>query len=412
MAPVPSPCLNAKDICLSKPIQPILAAGPLAGVKVIDFTLFLSGPFATQILGDLGAEVIKIESPEGDMSRIIPPNFVDGSSTYFGSTNRNKKSVVLDLRQPPDLQAARRLITEADVVIENFRPGKLAQLGIDYESASREKPALVWAAISGFGQDGPLRDRPAYDMIVQAMAGVMSLTGEATGEPVRAGVPVGDLGAGLYSVIGILSVLLEARATGRGRRIDVSMLDVQVAMLSYQASSYLHSGKVPGRQGSSHDFIPTYRCFTSCDNKRIAVTANTEPMFKGLVRTVGLPELATDARFASAGARYENRAVLIALIDQAFLRYEAAPLIEALIVAQVPAAAIDELDEVFANPQVLARGMRMQLQGADAGQRMEVAGNPIKLTPAGRQSHDFPPRLGEHTQEVLQALGTRNPSND
>lgn len=391
------------------PATPASPLGPLAGVKVVDFTLFLSGPFATQILGDLGAEVIKVESPEGDMARIIPPSFVDGSSTYFGSTNRNKKSVVLDLRSPEGLQAARRLVAQADVVIENFRPGKLAQLGLDYESACRENPALVWAAISGFGQDGPLRDRPAYDMIVQAMSGVMSLTGEAEGEPVRAGVPIGDLGAGLYSVIGILSVLNEAQRTGQGRRIDVSMLDVQVAMLSYQASSYLQSGKVPGRQGSAHDFIPTYRCFTSGDGKRIAVTANTEGMFKGLIQTVGLPELAADPRFKTAASRYDHREALIGLISAAFLRFEAAPLIDALIEAQVPAAAIDDLGEVFNNPQVLARGMRLTLQGPEAGQRLEVAGNPIKLTPPGREDHAFPPRLGEHTQDVLERLNTPHP---
>lgn len=392
---------------MSEP-KPAPAHGPLAGVKIVDFTLFLSGPFATQILGDLGAEVVKVESPEGDMSRIIPPNFVDGSSTYFGSTNRNKKSVVLDLRAPEGLEAARRLVAQADVVIENFRPGKLAQLGIDYESAARNHPALVWAAISGFGQDGPLRDRPAYDMIVQAMSGVMSLTGDPDGDPVRAGVPIGDLGAGLYAVIGILSVLLEARRTGQGRRIDVSMLDVQVAMLSYQASSYLHSGAVPGRQGSAHDFIPTYRCFTSGDGKRVAVTANTEGMFQGLIRTIGLPALASDPRFKTAASRYEHREALIELISQAFLRFKAAPLIEALIEAQVPAAAIDDLAGVFDNPQVLARGMRMELAGAEPAQRMKVAGNPIKLSPEGRQHHDFPPRLGEHTEEVLRSLGIPN----
>ncbi len=385
--------------------------GPLAGVKVVDFTLFLSGPFATQILGDLGAEVIKIESPEGDMARVIPPNFVDGSSTYFGSTNRNKKSVVLDLRKPADLDAARRLIEQADVVIENFRPDKLAQLGLDHEKLRRDKPSLVWAAISGFGQDGALRDRPAYDMIVQAMSGVMSLTGEPAGAPVRTGVPIGDLGAGLYAVIGILSVLLEARRTGQGRYIDVSMLDVQVAMLSYQASSYLHSSQVPGRQGSAHDFIPTYRCFTSGDGKRVAVTANTEAMFQGLMRTVGLSDLIRDPRFATPALRYDNREVLISLISEAFARHEAAPLIEALVEAQVPAAAIDDLSAVFANPQVISRGMRLSLEGQQAGQRMEVAGNPIKLTPPGRQQHGFPPRLGEHTDEVLRALADDTPAH-
>lgn len=382
-------------------------AGPLAGIRIVDFTLFLSGPFATQILGDLGAEVIKIEPPDGDMSRTIPPSFVDGSSTYFGSTNRNKKSVVLDMRTPEGLAAARQLVDEADAVIENFRPGKLALLGLDHASAAARKPSLVWATISGFGQDGPLRDRPAYDMIVQAMSGVMSLTGESDGEPVRAGVPVGDLGAGLYAVIGILAALIEARVTGKGRYIDVSMLDVQVALLSYQASSYLQSGKAPGRQGSAHDFIPSYRCFHSRDGKRIAVTANTESMFKNLVKVIGIGDVATDARFQNAGLRYANREVLIALLEQAFAQHDAASLVDALIADEVPAAAIDDLAAVFQNPQVLGRGMRLDLAGSEEGQRLAVAGNPIKFVPPGHTRHAFPPRLGEHTQEVLHGLQQR-----
>ncbi|MES2980046.1 MAG: CoA transferase [Pseudomonadota bacterium] len=380
------------------------AAGPLAGLRIVDFTLFLSGPFATQILGDLGAEVIKIEPPDGDMSRTIPPSFVDGSSTYFGSTNRNKKSVVLDMRTESGLKTARQLIDECDAVIENFRPGKLAALGIDHASAMARKPSLVWATVSGFGQDGPLRDRPAYDMIVQAMSGVMSLTGEPDGEPVRAGIPVGDIGAGLYAVIGMLAALLEARTTGRGRLIDVSMLDVQVAMLSYQASSYLQTGKAPGRQGSSHDFIPSYRCFYSRDGQRIAVTANTEGMFKGLVQVLGIGHLAKDERFTNAGLRYANRDVLIALLAGGFSQHDGAPLVQALIDAQVPAAAIDDLGAVFSNPQVLSRGMRLELEGSEPGQKLAVAGNPIKFQPPGRSEHGFPPRLGEHTEETLARL--------
>lgn len=401
------PITTTKSTALGASAPAAAGSGPLAGIRIVDFTLFLSGPFATQILGDLGAEVIKIEPPDGDMSRTIPPSFVDGSSTYFGSTNRNKKSVVLDMRSPEGLAAAQQLVHEADAVIENFRPGKLALLGLDYESAAARKPALVWATISGFGQDGPLRDRPAYDMIVQAMSGVMSLTGEPDGEPVRAGIPIGDLGAGLYAVIGMLASLIEARATGKGRFIDISMLDVQVAMLCYQASNYLQTGKPPGRQGSSHDFIPSYRCFHSKDGQRIAVTANTEGMFKGLVKVIGLGHLASDERFRDAGLRYANRDVLIALLAQAFARYDAAPLVEALIAAQVPAAAIDDLGAVFSNPQVLARDMRLELTGEEVDQRLRVAGNPIKLVPPGDSRHRFPPRLGEHTQEVLDGLRYR-----
>jgi CoA:oxalate CoA-transferase len=378
--------------------------GPLKGLRIIDFTLFLSGPFATQILGDLGAEIIKIETTDGDMSRGVPPVFVDGSSTYFGSTNRNKKSIVLDLRTEEGLKAANQLIDTADAVIENFRPGKLGLLGLDYAGAKLRNPALVWASISGFGQDGPLRDRPAYDMIVQAMSGVMSLTGQANGESVRAGVPIGDLGAGLYAVIGLLAALLEARSTGLGRQIDVSMLDVQVALLSYQASNFLQSGKVPGRQGSGHDFIPSYGCFVCRDGQRIAITANTETMFKALLKVLQLDDCVTDMRFVNAGARYKHRAALLDLLNQAFLQFDALPLTEALVAAEVPASMIDGLDAVFENPQVLARGMKLDLQGAHPEQKISVAGNPIQFHPAGRSTHTFPPRLGEHTAAVLDEL--------
>lgn len=380
-------------------------AGPLAGLKIIDFTLFLSGPFATQILGDLGAEVIKIEAPDGDLSRSVPPQFVDGSSTYFGSTNRNKRSVVLDLRTPEGLAAAHKLIEEADAVVENFRPGKLAQLGIDAARIRQARPALVWASISGFGQNGPLRDRPAYDMIVQAMSGVMSLTGEPEGEPVRTGVPVGDLCAGLYAVIGLLAALMEARRTGAGRSIDVSMLDVQVAMLSYQAASFLQGGPLPGRQGSGHDFIPSYGSFRCGDGRVIAVTANTQAMFAALMRVLGMGELVNDERFLNPQARYANREALLERTRAAFARHEAAPLLEALVAAQVPAAVVDDLDAVFDNPQVLHRGMRLNIEGSQPGQVIQVAGDPIQFDPPGRQAHAFPPRLGEHTAQVLETLG-------
>jgi CoA:oxalate CoA-transferase len=376
--------------------------GPLAGVRIADFTSFLSGPFATQILGDLGAEVIKIEPPEGDMSRAVPPRFVDGSSTYFGSANRNKLSVVLDLKSPEGQAAARRIIDGADAVVENFRPGKLALLGLDEQTARARKPSLVWASISGFGQDGPLRDRPAYDMIVQAMSGVMSLTGDPEeGQPVRAGIPVGDLCAGLYAVIGLLSALLEARQTGVGRTVDVSMLDVQVAMLSYHAASYLQGGPLPGLQGSAHDSIPSYRCFRSGDGTVLAVTANTQGMFRNLVAVLELPELADDPRFRDFKGRYANRQELVGILDAAFLRRPGAQLLEALIEAQVPAAIVDDLQGVFKNPQVIQRGMRLDIHGSQDGQTITVPGDPLRFSPPGRTKHKFPPRLGENNEEVL-----------
>lgn len=383
----------------------VKSTGPLTGLKVVDFTLFLSGPFATQILGDLGAEVIKIEAPDGDLSRSVPPLFVDGSSTYFGSTNRNKQSVMFDLRTPEGLAAAHALINQADAVVENFRPGKLAQLGLDVAQLRLARPSLVWASISGFGQNGPLRDRPAYDMIVQAMSGVMSLTGESEGEPVRTGIPVGDLCAGLYAVIGLLAALIEARSTGQGRVVDVSMLDVQVAMLSYQAASFLQGASVPGRQGSGHDFIPSYGSFRCGDGHVIAVTANTQSMFTALVRVLGMDELASDERFLNPSSRYANREALLALLREAFANHESTPLLAALVDAQVPAAMVDDLAAVFDNHQVLHRGMKLSIEGPQPGQSIKVAGDPIQFNPPGRRAHGFPPRLGEHTAQVLERLG-------
>ena len=228
--------------------------GPLSHIRVLDLTEFLAGPFGTQILGDLGAEVIKIESAQGDNSRGVPPNFIAGSSTYFTCINRNKYSLVVDLKTSQGLEIVRALARRSDVLFENRRPGVLARLGLNYDDLARENPGLIWCSVSGFGQDGPDRDAAAYDMIVQAVSGGMSLTGEKDGRPVRAGVPIGDLGAGLYGVIGILAALARRSQTGVGDYIDVAMLDVQVAFLNYQAAQYLHSGKVPGRQGREHDF--------------------------------------------------------------------------------------------------------------------------------------------------------------
>lgn len=384
--------------------------GPLSGIRIVDFTLFLSGPFATQILGDLGAEVIKVEAPEGDLSRTVPPAFVDGSSTYFGCTNRNKKSVVLDMRTDEGIAAAQALIGTAHAVVENFRPGKLAKLGLNYADLSKTRPDLVWASISGFGQDGPYRDRPAYDMVVQAMSGVMSITGEPDGAPVRAGIPVGDLCAGLYAVIGLLAALIEARSTGVGRQIDVSMLDVQVAMLSYQASAYLQGAGIPGRQGSAHDSIPSYRCFLCADGKRVAVTANTEAMFRALARTIGLARLIDDARFTDSAARYANRDTLAKLLEDAFLQFDSSQIVDALIEAQVPTAVVDDFDAVFKNPHIIERGMALTLTGPLDGQALRVAGDPLKFVPSGRTEHSFPPRLGEHTAEITRSLGGRHPT--
>ena len=369
--------------------------GPLAGIRVLDLTGFLSGPFGTQILGDLGAEVLKIEPPIGDNSRTVPPHFVDGDSVYYLSTNRNKRSAVVDLKSPEGKQFVLDLVDRSDIVVENFRPGALQRLGLDYETVAARAPHIIWCAISGFGQDGPYADRPAYDMIVQAYSGGMSLTGERGGTPVRAGIPVGDLTAGLYGVIGVLAALEQRRRTGRGEYIDVSMLDCQVALLSYQAAYYLHSGAVPGPQGRSHDSIPTYRCFTASDGIDVAVTANTEGMWRALCRALDREQYIDDERFLTLADRHRNRAVLEPLLEEAFLARTADDWVATLTDAGVPVAPVNTLDRTFRDPQVLHREMVVELAREEGGDPVRVVGNPLKFAGQAQTPLRYPPGKGE-----------------
>ena len=373
---------------------------PLAGVRVLDLTQFLAGPFATQILGDLGAEVIKLEAPSGDWSRSLPPHFVGPDSAYYLSVNRNKKSVVADMKSADGLALVKRLAGASDIVMENFRPGVLDRLGLVYGELAAQNEGLIWCSISGFGQDGPDRDRPAYDMIVQALSGGMSMTGEP-GEPaVRAGIPIGDLCAGMYGAIGVLAALEARRRTGKGRLVDVAMLDCQVAMLCYQAAYFLHSGSEPGRQGRGHASIPTYRSFDAGNDTELVITANTERMWRALCGVLQRAELADDPRFATNDDRYANRFELWPLLEAAFREKDADAWVPLLLEAGIPVGRVNTLEAALSNPQIVHRDMVLALTARD-GRRVRVAGNPIKFaddepTPAG-----FPPLLGENTRDVL-----------
>lgn len=384
----------------SDPLPP-RGSGPLSHLIVIDLTQHLSGPFATQILGDLGARVIKIEPPTGDPTRKIGPHFADGESAYFLSANRNKESVCLDLKIPAARVALLNLVRRADVVVENFRPGTLERLGVGYETLREANPRLVVCSISGFGQNGPARDLPAFDMVVQALSGGMSLTGEVGGVPVRSGLPIGDLSAGMYGVIGILAALAEANVADKGSYVDVAMLDSQVSLLSYVASYYLIGGQVSGLQGRSHMSIPTYRAFTCADARDIVVAANTPRMWVALCVALGVDKLIYDPRFCDNDVRRANRAELDVLLSVAADAWASAELLERLNQGGVPCAPINRIDAALNEQQVIQRDMVITVDGDSEAYRL--VGNPVKLS-NGRNRHDTPPHLGQHTTPVLRDL--------
>ncbi|MBC7779475.1 MAG: CoA transferase [Proteobacteria bacterium] len=375
-------------------------AAPLAGLRVLDLTQFLSGPYATQILGDLGAEVIKIEPHGGDSSRTIPPHFVGQDSAYYLSVNRNKKSVAVDMKHAAGKDVVRELALRSDVLIENFRPGVAAKLGLDYAQLVAMHPALIWCSISGFGQDGPYRELPAYDMIVQALSGGMSLTGETGGLPVRSGVPLGDLAAGMFAVIAIQAALVERTRTNKGKQIDISMLDCQVSMLTYQAAYHLIAGVVPGTQGRAHDSFATYRTFVAGDGVNVVVCANTDRMWEDMAAELGVAPLLDDARFKTNGDRHANRDVLIPALDRAFLAHPAAHWVERFRARGIPVGRVNTLDKALADPQVAHRQMVLPLDDG-RGHRIAVAGNPIRFADQPRALDAYPPTLGEHSAAVL-----------
>jgi CoA:oxalate CoA-transferase len=372
---------------------------PLEGLRIIDLTTFLSGPSATQLLGDLGAEIIKVESLDGDSSRAIVGPTVLGESAYFLANNRNKRSIAIDLKSPRGLEILKRLIAGADVVMENFRPGVTARLGLDPRAVVADHPALVWASISGFGQDGPLRDRPAYDMIVQAMSGVMSLNGHPGSPAARLGIPAGDVVAGLYAVIGVLAALQARQETGRGRIIDVSMLRGQLAMLSYQALYTCLKGVAPGPQGAGHDSIATYRSFMGGDGREFVVTANTPRMWQGLCRVLGVDELVADERFVDAASRLRNKEALWAILEARFAERPASAWIDLLSEASVPVAPVKNVLEALTDARAAKDGSLLVV--SDDETSFENVATPIRFVDTEDVEPGYPPRLGEDTVDIL-----------
>lgn len=375
-----------------------MPASPLEGVRVLDLTIALAGPYCTMLLGDLGADVVKVEPPEGDQSRGWGPPFVEGESSYFMSVNRNKRSVVIDLKSAQGLAAARRLAASADVLVENLRPGTAGRLGLGHEELSAENPGLVYCSISGFGQDRPAL--AGYDQIVQGTSGVMSLTGFADGPPVKFGVPIGDISAGMFAAHAILAALYERQRTGRGRQIDVAMQDSLMALLTYQGGRYFATGEAPRREGNVHPTIAPYGTFATEDGF-INVAVGSESQFRSFAAAIGAPELAQDPRFAGNRDRQQNRAALTEEIERRLRRRPTAGWKEAFDAAGVPAGPILDLAQVFADPAVRARAVEVSVAHPKAGE-WHMVGTPWRLDGEPFTVRRPPPLLGQHTKEVLE----------
>ncbi len=390
-------------------------AGPLSHIRVLDLSRILAGPWAGQILADLGADVVKVERPgAGDDTRAWGPPFLkdrDGKDTreagYYLAVNRGKRSIALDLDKPEGQAIVKALAARADIVLENFKAGTLAKFGLDYESLAKINPRLVYCSITGFGQTGPKRDHAAYDFMIQGMGGLMSLTGEAEGTPgstpQKVGVPITDIMTGMYAAIAVLAGLAGRAETGRGDYIDIGMLDVQVSYLANQAMNYLLSGKTPRRTGNAHPNIQPQNVFIVADGHLVLVAGN-DGQFEKFAEVLGQPELARDERFATNPARVRNRGALYAIIEPILASLPLAHWVAALEKAGVPAGPINTVPMVFDEPQVKHREMLIEVPHPVSG-TVPLVASPMKFTDAKLEYHRAPPMLGQHTDEVLREIG-------
>ena len=375
---------------------------PLSGVRILDLSQLLAGPYGTMILADLGAEVIKIEKPgEGDIGRGMPPHFFHGESVYFISINRNKKSLTLDLKTGEGLDLFHRLVRVSDVVYDNFRPGTLEKLHIDYETLKKINPRIISCSISGYGQTGPFKDRPAFDLIIQARGGIMSYTGEPGRMPVRMGAPMGDLAGGLYAAQGVMAALYQREKTGIGQRIDISLLDCQTALLIYRGLYYLFAGEIAQAVGSGHISAIPIRAFKT-GTFDIVIDANTDKFFQALCEGVGHKELADAPRFRTRADRLKNMDELYAILEEAFLKKSGEEWLE-ILEGKVPVGPINTVDMALQDPQTISRQMVKEVTHR-SGEKMKLLGNPIKTPGAEKEAFEPPPALGEHSAAVLTEL--------
>jgi len=377
--------------------------GPLSGLLVVDLTRVLAGPFCTMLLADLGARVIKVEAPgRGDDARQIGP-FVDGRSAYFASLNRGKESIALDLKGAADRGVFEKLLARADLLVENFRPGVLARLGYGWPELHARFPRLLLASVSGFGQTGPYAGRPAYDLVVQAMGGIMSLTGHPGGAPTRVGTSTGDITAGLFAAVGIQAALLERERTGEARHVDVAMLDCQVATLENAIARHQATGEVPGPLGSRHPSIAPFEALATRDGW-LVVAAGNDALFTRLCESLGRPELARDARFRSNVDRVRNVEALRCLLEAALARRDTTEWLDALGAAGIPCGPINDVAALLVDPQLAARNMLVAVDDPETG-RLVLAGNPVKLSGLEDPGSRAPaPPLDAHREQILAEL--------
>jgi crotonobetainyl-CoA:carnitine CoA-transferase CaiB-like acyl-CoA transferase len=387
--------------------------GALSHLRVLDLSRVLAAPWATQILGDLGAEVIKIEKPgEGDETRHFGPPFLQtrdggrGDATYFLTANRNKKSVAIDFSKPEGAALVKRLARRAHIVVENFKTGALARYGLDYASLSAENPGLIYCSLTGFGHTGPYKDKAGYDYLIQGMGGLMSVTGQADGtpgaEPMKVGVAVSDLVTGLYTAVAILAAVIHQSRTGEGQEIDMALFDCQAVALANQATNYLAGHMVPGRLGNAHPNIVPYQVFTTADGHLILAVAN-DSQFRRFAQAARVAHLADDPRFATNAERVGHREILIGLLKPLFPLRSTAEWIALLETANVPCGPINRVDQVFSDPQAIARGLTVTMDHAATG-ALDLPASPLRLLGTPPEYKSAPPLLGEHTEQVLTGI--------
>ena len=379
-------------------------AGALDGFRVLDLSRILSGPYCTMVLADFGADVIKVERPgSGDDTRAWGPPFLDGESAYYLSINRNKRSITVDLGQARGREIIYALTRVSDVVIENFRPGTADRIGVGYERLREENPRIVYCSISGFGQEGPYRDRPGYDALAQAMSGMMSITGDPGGPPTKHGMSIADIGAGMWAALSIVTALLTRERTGQGQFIDISLLDAQISWLTYAAGNYFTTGENPARYGSAHPSIVPYQPFATADGYLMLAVGN-DRLWQQFCAVADQAELATQPGFATSAERVVNRDAVIDAVAKVMQGRTTSEWMRVLEEAGIPAGPINTVAQALTDPHVLAREMAVTLDHPTAG-AVTVTGNPAKFSVTPTEMRSPPPLLGQHTDEILRSLG-------